>query len=265
MMRRFVVLLCLIAAGCQRSGQPAFDGAQQAAGPAFVAHGERLAHVLGCAGCHGPRFEGGPIEQGQPLDGRLYASNLTLAVPQDSDAVLDEIIRRGVHPRRTNLWAMPSQIFQRLSDPDFKALLAYLRTLRPTGKPVPEPQLDAIDRRRIAAGEERPAAALLAEYNAMQPVDLGPQFAFGRYIASVTCAGCHGSALGGDPARKAPDLVVASGYSRAEYEALMTKGVATGNRKLDPMMFYAARGRFSHLTPHERGALYDYLVERARR
>jgi hypothetical protein len=62
---------------------------------------------------------------------------------------------------------------------------------------------------------------------------------------------------------KIPNLVVAGGYTRAEFERLMTQGIAAGNRKINPVMAGVARTRFSHFTPHERDALYSYLRARA--
>jgi hypothetical protein len=62
-----------------------------------------------------------------------------------------------------------------------------------------------------------------------------------------------------------PNLIVAGGYSRAEFEELMTRGIAAGNRKINPIMAGVARTRFSHFTAHERDALYSYLRARADR
>jgi hypothetical protein len=45
----------------------------------------------------------------------------------------------------------------------------------------------------------------------------------------------------------------------------MTRGIAAGNRKINPVMAGVARTRFSHFTPHERDALYAYLKARAER
>ena len=76
----------------------------------------------------------------------------------------------------------------------------------------------------------------------------------------MTCAECHGAELKG---RGNPDLIVAGAYSREEFDRLMTQGIATGGRKLKPMMEGVSRDRFSQMTPRERGALYAYLKARA--
>ena len=256
-------LLCLTGAACEHRTETSFDGATLTDASAVLAHGERLSHVLGCTGCHGPRLEGTPMTRG-PGYGPLYASNLTIAAPRYSDAQLDDIIRKGIHPTRKALWRMPSEIFQNLSGSDFRALLAYLRTLKPAGKLLPPPMLGPNDRRDLALGRLKPAAAKVEEYRNSGPVDLGPTYALGRYITTVSCTECHGTTLRGDPSTKAPDLIVASVYSRAEFERLAMKGIALGNRKLDPMMYYVAIGRLAHMTVHERDALYSYLVARSR-
>jgi mono/diheme cytochrome c family protein len=161
---------------------------------------------------------------------------------------------------------MPSHLFQHLSDPDFKALVAYLRSLKPQGLKLPDPKFSPQDRKDIASGAYKPEAQLVRETAGQLPVDLGPQHALGRYITEVTCAECHGPKLeGGDPYSKAPNLIVVGGYSRAEFERLITTGVPIGNRKLKEMMSGVAKVRFTHLTPHERDALYAYLKARAER
>ena len=78
----------------------------------------------------------------------------------------------------------------------------------------------------------------------------------------VTCAECHGPELKGQEG-DTPDLIVAGGYSREDFERMITTGVPTGNRKLKELMQDVARNRFSKLTPHERDALYAYLKARA--
>ena len=113
----------------------------------------------------------------------------------------------------------------------------------------------------IRTGELKPASVFAQERKAVTPVDLGPEYAFGRYITMVTCAECHGPQLKGHSGFT-PDLVVASGYTRSDFERLMTEGVPTGGRKLG-LMGEVARERFVHFTPHERDAIYAYLKARA--
>jgi len=167
----------------------------------------------------------------------------------------------GEHPRRKELWDMPSELFQHLATSDVEALIAYLRTLKPAGKPSPEPVIGPLARQMIAKGELKPTAQLVRETRNVGPVDLGATHKLGRYITRVTCAECHGYSLEGNG--KNPDLITVGAYEAEEFEQLITQGVPKGNRKLHPLMVGVAKGRFSKLTPHERSALYAYLKARA--
>jgi mono/diheme cytochrome c family protein len=269
--RRFAAaVLCLGLAACGSKAPPvtAFDGAQTQDPAAIRAHGERLTHVLGCTSCHGVRLEGAQFDPAMKQYGPIYASNLSLLMPHVSNADLDAIVRRGIHPARKTVWVMPSHLFQHLSAPDMRALTAFLRSVPPTGRPTPPPQFSAEDRKEIATGKYKPEAQLVRETAGQRAADLGPNFALGRYVAELTCAECHGPTLAGEPGHPPgtpPDLVVAGAYARGEFERLITQGVPTGGRTLNPMMAGVAKARFSHLTPHERDALYNYLKARAER
>ena len=266
-MRASAIFVLLALAACssgqkeRQAPQPtavAFNGAQADTSAARIAHGERLTRVLGCRGCHGQDLQGQRFYE-------LYASNLTRDVPNYSDIQLDRLIRHGERVDHRDVWGMPSEIFQHLSDPDFAALTAYLRTLRPGGGPdqarLPwAPDAAAL----IAKGELKPAAQGVVAARAKVPPDLGPGRALGRYITMTTCAECHGPELKGHEG-ETPDLIVAGGYTRAEFDRLITQGIPTGGRKIRAMMSGVALDRFSHLTIQERYALYAYLKERAER
>jgi cytochrome c553 len=262
-MRNWAITGLLLVAACQQQAKaptnPAeitFDGAQVTDAAAVVAQGERMSRVLGCRGCHRDNLQGGSFFE-------RYASNLTRELPKYSDSDVDRVLRTGVPRDSRELWGMPSEIFQHLSAADETALIRYLRTLKPAGKPTQPPQPWSKEARDlITQGAIKSAKDTVAATNAAAPVDLGREYALGRYITRVTCAECHKAKLDGDPVFKVPNLIVAGGYSRAEFETLLTKGIPTGGRKLD-LMHDVALERFVHLTPHERDAVYTYLKARA--
>lgn len=266
-MRIISIAILFATAGCSRQFDPAelqepsFDGAAAVHPAAVLKHGERLTWVLGCRGCHGDQLQGERFAKDHPEYGPIYASNLTRVMTRYSDREVETILREGKHPVRKVVWAMPSEMFYALSREDMTALLAYLRSLPPRGEATPAPQFSAIDRKDIASGDYKPAPGMIAEAKKNPAIDLGIMHRQGRYIAVSACTECHSSNLGGRP-HNTPDLVVASGYSRDDFERLMTTGMPIGGRKLR-MMDGVARGRFSHLTPHERDELYAYLKARA--
>ncbi len=265
-MRIWPAILCASLTACQQQAKPpppetTFDGARVVQAAAKIAHGERISWTLGCRGCHTPSLEGQRFYE-------RYASNLTRDLANYSDAEIERVLRSGVPHDGRDLWGMPSEIFQHLSAADMKALIADLRTLKPGGTPTQPPQpweADAKD--MIAKGELKTAKDTVLQDKVTVPIDLGPQYALGRYITRVTCAECHGPKLEGAPGGKPgepPNLVVAGGYTRAEFETLMTKGIPSAGRKFkNPLMGEVARKRFTHFTPHERDALYAYLKARA--
>jgi cytochrome c553 len=233
-----------------------------------LAHGERLSWVLGCTGCHTPSLQGELFNSDHPELGKLYASNLTRNLPTMSDAQLESLLRTGLHPKRGDLWVMPSEVFQRLSEEDMGALIAYLRTIKPAGAPTPPPALSPAARDMIKAGKFKPVAQLAAAYRTQVPADLGETHRWGRHMASVTCAECHGGDLTGipdfEPGVSVPDLDIVGTYSDAELNRLLTTGEGKTRKDLG-LMTLVGKGHFSHLTQRERDAIIAYLKARAER
>lgn len=258
----FAFVLAIAGCGSPAAEEPApdlppvaFAGALGVDSAGRVAHGKRIADVLGCTGCHGADLQGERFYE-------LYASNLTREMPNYSDEQFKRLLLEGVHPTGRDLWGMPSEIFQHLSEPDVAALTAFLRTLPPAGEPTqPHLPFGAETKKMIDEGILMPAAQGVQKNKSLTPADLGPQHALGRYISMVTCAECHGPELEGI-ADVTPDLITVGAYTRDEFDRLMTEGVPTGDREVK-LMAAVARDRFSQLTPGERGALYAYLKARA--
>ncbi len=245
---------------------PQFEMVAGAGAEARLAHGERMARVLGCIGCHGEDLTGGPwIEE--PAFAIQFASNLTRALPGYSDVQIEQALREGTRPDGSDLWEMPSSLFTQLSDADMGALIAWLRSLPPAGEAYPRVVLGPEAREEIAVGAFKPAAQHVREERRQGPPALGGTHDQARYMVRATCAECHGMNLEGGPppapgAAARPDLVVASAYSRDEFRRLMRTGAATGGRQLG-LMAEVARGRYSHLTDGEIDAIHAYLVARA--
>ena len=245
-----------------------FDGADATKPAAIDAHGERMSHILGCRGCHTPTLEGQWFNDDSPELGKIYASNLTRIIPTMSDAQLETLLRTGKHSARGDLWIMPSEVFQRLSDADMKALIAHLRTVKPAGQPTPAPALTDLGRKLVAEGKLKPVSAYMAEYRDKMPPDMGPEHAFGRYLVGATCAECHGADLTGikdfQPGVDTPDLDIAGTYSDPELVTLLTTGKGKTRADLG-LMTLVGTGPFSSLTPKERSAIIAYVKARAAR
>lgn len=122
-------------------GAVSFDGADYSTEAEKVAHGERLAGVLGCNTCHMADYTGADFGAMIPIVEGLWATNISLTMPDMSDAELERLLREGVHPTR-EIYLMPSKQSQFLSGRDMDALIAFLRTIEPSGEPTPLPPPD---------------------------------------------------------------------------------------------------------------------------
>ncbi|WP_265570286.1 c-type cytochrome [Sphingomicrobium nitratireducens] len=234
-----------------------FQGAGVSDPAAKRAHGQRLGELLACSSCHGESYQGGAYTEDAD-GGYVFASNLTLAVPRLSDEQLTKLLREGVHPRRPNLWYMPSKSLQRLSRHDMAALVAFLRALEPAGEDWPEPQNGETTTALLQLGILQDGPELVEAYRDRMPPDLGDQVGYGRYIASVTCAECHGPDLSGEMGSAPPIGLVADRFDRAGLEALTGAGGASTHG--EGMMGLVAARNLSVLTDTERSALVDYLL-----
>lgn len=247
--------------GEQTTSSPAPNIQFQRASADLVEHGERLALVLGCSGCHGADLAG--QDWSEPGFGRLWTANLSRVVPRYSDEHLKTVIRSGARPDGTELWGMPSHLFTQLSPDDMAAVIAFLRSKPQTGKVHPPPLFEEGARKEIAAGTLKSAAADVRQQGNSWPADAGARHALGRYMVRATCAECHGMDLaGGVPfagAKPRPSLpAIVPAYSKSDFVTLMRTGKAAGDRELE-LMSEVARGRYSHFTDQELDALYDYL------
>jgi len=126
-------------------------GAAAAAAETPVERGRYLVETIaGCGNCHTPRGPGGTFAAGKHLAGgfvfdekpfRAVASNITpdkeTGIGNWTDAQLAKAIREGIRPDGSLIGPpMPFELYRRLSDTDLKAIVAYLRTLKPVKNKV---------------------------------------------------------------------------------------------------------------------------------
>ena len=259
-----ILLLVSPIAACAKPPAPSaitFDGGGATDPATRLAHGERLARLLGCINCHGERLQGSNASADDPDFGDMNAPNLSLLLPVYSDAELDKAIRRGIPRDGRTMWFMASEGFQRLGDDDLAAMIAYLRTFSPTGPRMPPLRFGPGFRRAQQTGEMKPAKILVDRFAREAPVDLGSEHRYGRWLAQIVCSECHNARLDGYP-EFTPDLDMAANYTPEQLDRLISTGQGVDGRDLE-MMADTARSRLRLLTPRERKALIAYLKARA--
>ncbi len=236
-----------------------------------IERGRYLFASRGCADCHGQDGAGRTFVDDGGL--RAHAPNLTRgsgsAVAAYADADWDCSIRHGIAPGGRALMMMPSEDYDRLTDADLGALVAYLRQLPAVEgsagsveMPWPLKALFAAGRWPLAAEKidhQRPPA---------EPVPEGVTVEHGAYVAAA-CRGCHGEDLSGGPIAGAPpawppasnltpgEAGLLERYARLEDFAAMLR---TGRRPDgSPVSEAMPFGALSAMNATDVGALHLYL------
>ncbi|HEX6940424.1 MAG TPA: c-type cytochrome [Longimicrobiales bacterium] len=240
---------------------------------AGVARGRHVALAIGkCADCHGSDL-GGKVLFEDPALGVVAASNLTTGVGGIGGAYTDEdlvrAIRHGVRPDGRPLVFMPSNEFYYLDDRDLGALIAYLRSLPPVDRTLPETRIGPLARALYVAGRLDamiPAAMIDHDAPRPRPVPPGPTAEYGEYLANAGgCKGCHGEGLsGGRIPGTPPDFPAATNLTPAgigswteqDFFAAMRQGRRPDGTAIDPRMPWPYT---AHLSDDELRALWLYL------
>jgi mono/diheme cytochrome c family protein len=238
---------------------------------AAVERGRYLYSTRGCTDCHGDSGGGRTlVDDGHGT--HLAGPNITLGNP--AIAAYREVdwvrsIRHGVGADQRPLRLMPSEDFNRLTDDDLAAIVAYVRQLPPAhGRehatlelPLPARVLygfGAIPEAVEKIDHRLPPSAPVAEAANVE---------HGAYVAQA-CKGCHGATLAGGripgappqwppAARLAPGdgSVLARYPDAASFMTLFRSGKRPDGRPVAVMPF-ASLGRMSDV---DLQALYLYL------
>jgi mono/diheme cytochrome c family protein len=219
-----------------------------------------------CSGCHGPDLTGMPL-LADPSIGAIYAANLTILSQTWSDADYVRAIRHGVAPDGRELPIMPSDAWIHLSAEDLGSIIAYLKTLTPTGEATPLPSLTFMGRILLATGQFGqifPAAYI--DHSTPFPAmpEIGANVAYGAYLAEF-CKICHGENLNGmqpnDPSSPpAPNLTPGGelvGWTEDGFIQTFHTGVTPAGRSLDSQ--YMPWKDFGSFSDDELRAVWMYL------
>jgi len=169
-----------------------------ASGPAALKQGKYLFDSRGCAECHGAGGEGHVVVN-EPNGMYVKAPNITSGgvTAQYAEADWVRAIRHGVDPRGRPLLIMPSEDYNRLTDADLAAIVAYVRSLAPAPASPAEIRFPAIVRALYGLGVIPDAAERINHsLPPSLPVAAAPTVEHGDYVSRM-CVGCHGEHLSG--------------------------------------------------------------------
>jgi mono/diheme cytochrome c family protein len=239
-----------------------------------MARGRYLYLSRGCADCHGRDGAGHSFVEADGL--HLRGANITRG---DGSAIGDytvvdwvRAIRHGVKPDGRPLRVMPSEDYNRLTDADLGALVAFVKSLPPaSGAParieLPLPARVAYGLGMIPEAVEKIDHSLPPS----RPVPEGDTVEHGAYVARM-CVGCHGPELAGGripgsppdwpaAADLRPGAGVMSRYASADdFLAMLRQGQRPDGSAISPVMPFQALREMSEVDAR---ALYRYLREAA--
>jgi mono/diheme cytochrome c family protein len=174
--------------------------------PATVKQGKYLFESRGCGECHGMDGRGRDLIQTSAMF--IHTPNITpgprSAVAAYTEADWVRALRHGVDPRGRALFLMPSEDYNRMTDADLAAVIAYTKSLAPVDAPGATVQLSAFIKALYGAGAIPDAAERIDHrLPPAAPVPVAVSVEHGAYVANM-CLGCHGTTLAGGPIPGAP-------------------------------------------------------------
>jgi mono/diheme cytochrome c family protein len=203
-------------------------------------------------------FFGANLTSGQGGIGQTYT---------DLDWV--RTIRHGIKPDGSPILVMPSMDYYNLSDEDLGDMIAYLKTIPPVDNFVESSYPGPLGRFLIVSGQINVISAEIINHT--QPHPGAPERAataeYGRYIASITCVGCHNAAFSGGPIPGTPpDFPPAKNltpggdmgtWSEADFVRTLRTGMDPQGDILDPE--YMPWPNFIQMTDEDLGALWAFF------
>lgn len=251
--------------------------------PEAVARGRALVEgIAGCGNCHTPNGPQGKVADKNLAGGfmeenpafRAVAANITLdretGIGAWTDAEIARAIREGIRrDGRVMGPPMPFELYRKLSDADTAAIIAYLRSVPAV---------------RNAVGQSTWKIPLPASYGppvtGVQAPPRSDLVAYGAYLAGPVghCTECHTplgkggrdwtqTGKGGQPFPGPWGVSVArnitsskehgiGGWSDAEIERAVRRGISKDGRKMFPPMGYAY---YAKIDAEDMKALIAYL------
>ena len=191
---------------------------------AALERGRYLFASRGCTECHGADGAGRVfLDDGKGM--RLKGPNITpgpgnvVAGYRPEDWV--RTIRHGVKPDGRPLLIMPSEDYNRFTNVDLAALVAYVRHLPPAAGAPAIVEIPALVKTLYAFGAIPDAAEKIDHrLPPAQPVPEGVTLEHGRYVATM-CIGCHGPRFsGGRIPGGPPDWPAAANLTPGEGSAM---------------------------------------------
>ena len=247
---------------------------------ASIARGKHYVEAVGvCQVCHGQNLAGPVIDDckdvpcigfsDESIFGKIAPANLTSGIGGIGGSFTDDdyirAIRHGIGMDNQALTIMPAEEYNRISDDDLGAIIAYLKTLPPVDNEVGESGLGPLGR-TLASFVEGLIPASLIDHEAQRPKSpaVGVTAEYGEYLSNI-CTVCHGEGLSGSrvPGNdrvKAPDITMNGDigtWTKSQFIDTIRSGNTPRGNLLDPR--FMPWNRFTQMTNDELDAIWLYL------
>jgi cytochrome c553 len=236
---------------------------------ASLARGRYLFQSRGCGECHGDNGAGKLLID-DPAGLRVWTPNITAgpgsAVAKYTEADWVRTIRHGVKPDKRPILIMPCEDYNRFTDADVAAIVAYVRSLPAVQGEIGRIEMPLI-MRALYAADVVPDAPQRIDHTLppAKSVAEGPTPEHGAYVANM-CKGCHGETfhggkIPGSPPDwpPAPDLaspaIFATYDSVDRFKAMLKSGKRPDGEAIKVMPFPS----LAALNDTDVEALYAYL------
>ncbi len=238
---------------------------------AALDRGAYLYKSRGCADCHGADGAGKVLID----DGGLFVKTPHIS-PGAGSVTSDykpedwvRTIRHGVKPNGEPVFIMPSEDFNRLTDADTGAIIAYVRSMPAVAGTATELRVPLVVRFLYAAGMMQDAAEKIDHsLPPAQPFASTDDLAHGAYVA-LDCKGCHNEFFSGGPISGAPpswppaaNLTPGPGSVLVRYpnpealEAMFRSGKRPDGSAVNSAMPF---GMLAYISDDDVKALYGFL------
>jgi mono/diheme cytochrome c family protein len=256
----------------QRHVEVSVAAVEVPADAASLERGRYLFSSRGCAECHGANGGGREfINDGKSMVVKSpNISNGPGSVVVNYSAVdWVRTIRHGVKPNGQPVFIMPSEDYNRLTDADVGALIAYAKQLPRANGSGLQAKVPALVKTLYAAGVIQDAAEKIDHrLPSAAPVPASVSREHGAYVANM-CIGCHGEHLSGGKVPGGPpdwppaaNLTPGEGsamprYANAEqFVAMLRSGKRPDGSAIDKAMPFESLGALNDVDAQ---ALYLHL------
>ena len=236
---------------------------------ALIERGRHLAtSVNACVGCHGPKLAGTQMIDA-PVFARVAASNLTSGrggvAGKYTDVLLERAIRHGINADGRSIAIMPSSHYNRISDDDVRAIIAYVKSLPPIDNELKPFSAGPISRAITLSGAPFFHASLIAHETPHRPAPpAGETAEYGEYLTTVAaCRECHGPNLSGGQLPDGSGMVAPNltplglaAYKEADFFTAIREGKRPGGVPIDTLMPWR---EYRGMTDTEIKAIWAYL------